>query len=176
MLKMFSTQVAGLFKRISEREELAIEDGARLLAQAAAGEGSIYIYGINEMSAIQFEAENGQEILTSAKAADSINVLSLVSDADRALIVSRFSTDPEAVAAARLLVEKGISFVGISTVILDSDDDLSSLADVHINLGLTKGLLPDDQGGRVGFPTSMAALFVYYALRFTIDEILEEYE
>ena len=34
MLKMFTTQLSGLFNRIFDKEELSIEDGARLLAQA----------------------------------------------------------------------------------------------------------------------------------------------
>ena len=35
MLKMFTTQLTGLFKRIEEKEEYSFEDGARLLAQGA---------------------------------------------------------------------------------------------------------------------------------------------
>jgi hypothetical protein len=57
-----------------------------------------------------------------------------------------------------------------------STGELSELADVHIPLQLTKGLLPDDFGNRYGYPSSMAALFVYHGLKFTIDEILAEYE
>jgi hypothetical protein len=41
---------------------------------------------------------------------------------------------------------------------------------------LTKGLLPDDFGNRYGFPSPMAGLFVYYGLKFTIEEIIAEYE
>lgn len=61
MLKMFSTQLTGLFNRLQEKEDFSIEDGARLLAQAAAGEGTVYIFGIKEMQAValrQFMARN----------------------------------------------------------------------------------------------------------------------
>lgn len=34
MLKIFTTQLAGIFSRIQDKESEAIEDGARLLAQA----------------------------------------------------------------------------------------------------------------------------------------------
>ena len=51
----------------------------------------------------------------------------------------------------------------------------SELADVHIDLQLIKGLLPNDAGERFGYPSSMAALYVYYGLKFTIEEILAEY-
>jgi hypothetical protein len=45
-----------------------------------------------------------------------------------------------------------------------------------MNLQLSKGLLPDEVGNRFGLPSSMAALFTYYGLKFTFDEILAEYE
>ncbi|MBR3379532.1 MAG: DUF2529 family protein, partial [Bacillus sp. (in: Bacteria)] len=34
MLKIFTTQLSGIFSRIGEKQAEAIEDGARLLAQA----------------------------------------------------------------------------------------------------------------------------------------------
>lgn len=49
------------------------------------------------------------------------------------------------------------------------------MADVHIDLRLKKGLLPDELGNRVGYPTSLVALYIYFGLKFTIEEILEEY-
>ncbi len=67
MLKMFSTQVSGLFKRIQEQNEFALEDGARLLAQAAVGDGTIYLCGIGEMAAVEAEATKGAEPLAFVK-------------------------------------------------------------------------------------------------------------
>jgi hypothetical protein len=173
MLKMFSTQLTGLFKRLQEKEEYSIEDGARLLAQAAAGQGTIYIFGTREMNAIGLEAVYGEEPLQSAAILTDEGELEA---ADRVLIVSRFADDAEAVGTARSLLEKEIPFVAMSTVRGDSDGDtLDTLADIHIDLRITKGLLPDETGNRVGYPTSIAALFVYFGLKFTIEEILEEY-
>lgn len=173
MLKMFSTQLTGLFKRLQEKEEYSIEDGARLLAQAAAGQGKIYLYGTLEMQAIGLEAVYGEEPLQTA--AILTNEIELEA-ADRVLIVSRFANDPEALEIARNLQQKGIPFVAISTVRGETDGEgLDTLADVHIDLRMTKGLLPDELGNRVGYPTSMAALFIYFGLKFTIEEILEEY-
>lgn len=171
---MFSTQLSGLFKRLQDHEEFSIEDAARLLAQAPAGEGTIYIYGTNEMSAIPFEAVSGAEPLSGTamltpELAESITI------ADRVLILARHSNDPEAVALAQQLIEKNFPFVAISTVI-DGDNGLHTLADVHIDLKLTKGMLPTETGERIGLPTSMAALFIYYGIKFTIEEIIAEYE
>ncbi|MGA5689449.1 DUF2529 domain-containing protein [Cytobacillus pseudoceanisediminis] len=173
MLKMFSTQLTGLFKRLQEKEEFSIEDSARLLAQAAAGDGKIYIYGTKEMAAIGYEAVQSQEPLRDASILGSDEE---VSETDRVIIFSRHSDDEDAAALAKSLSEKGIPFVAVSTVKTGSSENLADLADVHIDLKLAKGLLPDEEGNRFGFPASMAALFVYYGIKFTIEEILAEYE
>lgn len=171
MLKMFSTQLGGYFQRLLEKEAFALEDGARLLAQAAAGEGKIWIYGTREMKAVELEAIYGEEPLASACIlSDEIEV----DDADRVLIVSRYADDEEAVEIAAILQEKAIPFVAVSTVRTEGKG-LNTLADVHIDLRITKGLLPDELGNRVGYPTSIAALFLYFGLKFTIEEILAEY-
>lgn len=175
MLKIFTTQLTGLFKKMDENEEFSFEDGARLLAQAPAGDGAIYILGIGEMKAVEFEAMEGAEPFKWAKRLDA-SAVSKLSDADRVVIFSRNSTDEPAVRVASALQEKAIPFVAVSTVMDETESGLSEMADVHINLGLKKGLIPDEFGGRFGLPTSMAALFAYYGLKFTIDEILAEYE
>jgi hypothetical protein len=168
MLKMFSTQLAGLFKRIQEKNEFSLEDGARLLAQAAIGDGTIYLHGIHEMEAVVAEATEGAEPFSQIKRwQDSVEV----TPADRVVLFSRFSNDAEAVNLSKKLVELGIPFVAVSTATGDQEA-LTSMADVHIDLLLSKGLIPNEFGNRVGYPASMAALFVYYGLKFTIDEIL----
>ncbi|PGY12500.1 DUF2529 domain-containing protein [Bacillus sp. AFS031507] len=169
MLKMFTTQLTGLLKRIEEKEEYSFEDGARLLAQ-----GPIYIFATKEMKAVEFEALEGAEPLKDA------NVLSLESfgeltDSDRVLLFSRYASDEDAMEVAAQLQEKAIPFVAVSTAVPEGGK-LQELADLHIDLRLTKGLLPDDFGNRYGYPSSMAALFVYFGLKFTIEEILAEYE
>lgn len=176
MLKIFTTQLTGLFKRISEGGELSFEDGARLLAQAPIGDGSIYIFGSKEMKVIEYEAIEGAEPLKGAKALFKSGIEQFT-ETDRVLLVSRFDTDEEANQIASILRNKGIPFVSVSTI-LDggSDQPTVNLADVHIDLKLTKGLLPDEFGNRFGFPASMAALFTYYGLKFSIDEMLSEYD
>ncbi|KON86085.1 hypothetical protein AF332_04150 [Sporosarcina globispora] len=173
MLKMFSTQLTGLFKRLQEKEEFSIEDSARLLAQAAAGDGKIYIYGTKEMAAIGYEAVQSQEPLRDAAILESD---AEVAETDRVIIFSRHSDDEDAAALAKSLSEKGIPFVAVSTVKAENNVNIADLADVHIDLKLAKGLLPDEEGNRFGYPASMAALFVYYGIKFTIEEILEENE
>jgi hypothetical protein len=174
MIKMFTTQLSGLFKRISEKQEFEIEDAARLLAQAAVGQGSIYIKAFGEMEAVTAEALYGAEPLPSAKKFDESAALT---EADRVLVVTRLSSDGEAVEFANKLAADGVSFVGISGVVGESDGGLDKLADLHLDTKVIKGMLPGEEiGERVCMPTSMAALYIYFALGFVIREMLEEYE
>ncbi len=181
MLKMFSTQLAGLFKRIQEQNEFSFEDGARLLAQAAASSaGAIYICGFGEMGAVEMEACYGAEPLAFVKKWDDIQDITV---ADRVVLFSRFSNDGDAIALAQSLVAQGIPFVAVATDVeaaglVDKKmavDDLTKLADVFIDLKLAKGLLPDESGNRVGYPAAMAGLFVFHGLKFTLEEILADF-
>jgi Domain of unknown function (DUF2529) len=173
MIKMFTTQLSGLFKRISEKQEFEIEDAARLLAQAAVGQGSIYIKAYGEMEAVTAEALHGAERLPSVKKFDESVPLT---EADRILVVTRLSTDEEAVGFAKGLADEGVPFVGISGLV-GENEGLAEIADLHLDTKVIKGMLPGEEiGERVCMPTSMAALYIYFALGFVIREMLEEYE
>lgn len=185
MLKIFTTQLQGVFNRIGSSEEFAFEDAARLLAQATVGDGRIYVHGVKEMKAVEAEATTGAEPLMSATLLSDLDSYHDLTDTDRALIVSRFSTDEEAISTAKALKGLGIKIVGISTVmepesesvgLAEGIETLESLSDVHIDMKLKKPLIPGDDGERFGFPSSMVALYVYHGLAFTLKEILEEQE
>jgi uncharacterized phosphosugar-binding protein len=173
MLKMFSTQLSGLFKKIQEKGEFAFEDAARLIAQAAVSDSAIYFYGTKEMEAVVLEATLGAEPLRYAKSLPED--LDDVQDSDRAIIISRYSNDEDALECAGKLTQRGIPFVAIASK-AEAEKDLFDLADVSLDLHVTKGLLPDEMGNRFGLPFGIAALFAYYGLKFTLDEILAEYE
>ncbi len=101
MLKIFSTQLSGYFSRVSQKEEMNIEDSARLLAQALVGEGFIYLHGTNEMDGVVAEALFGAEPMKQAKRLFEDGKEVEVTSADRVLLISRFSTDEEVVAIAK---------------------------------------------------------------------------
>lgn len=173
MQKMFTTQLAGLFKRIFEKEEFNIEDGARLLAQAPVGEGAIFIKGFKEMEGVLAEAIDGAEPLKSALRLESVDTLT---NADRVLLITRFADDIEAISLGENLIEKNIPFVAIAGENKSEGRSLADLADVFIPTYIVKPLLPTEDGSRVGFPSLMAALYIYFSLKFSIEDILEEYE
>lgn len=173
MLKMFSTQLNGLLKKIQDQNEFAFEDGARLIAQASVGAGNIYVYGENEMEAVVAEAKDSAEPLENMKRWNGQDVS--LTEADRVIIFSRYSHDHSAVRAGKWLVENRIPFVAVSTHLANEEENLVQLADVHIDLHLKKSLLPDEEGNRFGYPASIAALYVYYGLKLTLKDILEDY-
>lgn len=172
MLKILSTQLAGVFQRISAQEEQQFEDAARLLAQAVISNGTIFIYGIGEMEAVVAEALHGAERLLNVKQLD----MNKVTTADRVLIVSRFCTDEKAIRIAQQLREQNIWTIGMSSVIAEAKASLVDYVDVHIDLCLKKPLVPAEDGTRVGFPSAVAALFAYHSLALMTQEIVAEYE
>ncbi|MBP3039096.1 DUF2529 domain-containing protein [Bacillaceae bacterium Marseille-Q3522] len=174
MLKMFSTQMTGLLKRLLEKNEYEIEDSARLLAQAAVGDGTIYLYGTQEMKAIPIEALEGAEPFPQAAVWNADDNLELISEADRFMIISRFCTDVSAGNLAKQLNKQSIPFVAISTVLQEAEYNYMELADVSFDLGLKKGMLPDEAGNRYGYPAAAAALMIYHSIKFTFDEILSD--
>ncbi|KAA0764844.1 DUF2529 domain-containing protein [Bacillus sp. SH5-2] len=174
MLKIFSTQLSGYFSRVSQKEEMNIEDSARLLAQALVGDGYIYLHGTNEMEGVIVEALFGAEPMQQAKRLFENGKEAKVTSADRVLLISRFSTDEEVIQIAKKLQEDGHSIVGISAI-QEGAASLEQYTDVHIDTKLLKGLIPDDEGNRYGFPSLIVALFAYHGIKFTIDEMLNEY-
>ncbi|MBO1624062.1 DUF2529 domain-containing protein [Bacillus cereus] len=175
MLKIFSTQLSGYFTRISQTEEMNIEDSARLLAQALVGDGIVYLHGTQEMEGVVLEALHGAESLKQAKRLIENGNQADVTSADRVLLISRFSTDEDIISLAKKLQEEGHSIVGISAI-QNGDVSLEQFTDVHIDTKLLKGLIPDDEGNRYGFPSLILSLFAYHGLKFTIDEMINEYE
>ena len=173
MLKIFSTQLSGVFKKIMEKESFEMEDAGRLLAQAIVGDGSVFIHGFGEMQGVVAESMEGEEPFPKAKRySDDV----VISREDRLLLFSRHSNDPEAIKLAHHLQQLDIPFVAVSTVVQSETESLLELADVHIDLRIQRGLIPDETGNRFGYPTLIAALFAYYGIKFTLEEIIQEYE
>lgn len=173
VLKMFSTQLNSLFQKIMNDEAFNIEDAARLLAQAAISDGTIYIQGFDEMMGVSNEAINGIEPLIKAKKFHSDAKLTYK---DRFLLFSRYSDDKEAIQLAQRLKQEKIPFVAVSTIVETTAESLDALADIHINLRVQRGLIPDESGNRTGYPSLLVALFTYFGIKLTLEEILQEYE
>lgn len=173
MLKIFTTQLNGVFQKILKQEEL-FEDASRFLAQAIIGEGKVYVHGTKEFSGIVSEIKYGADVLPSIEPLFENGNMKPLSSVDRVLLFTRQADDEEAIQIAKNLTEAEIGFVAVSTVI--ENDSLSDLADVFINYELTRKLVPTDEGDRIGLPTLLAGLFIYHCLILTVNEILADFE
>ncbi|MDA7025368.1 DUF2529 domain-containing protein [Bacillus sp. CLL-7-23] len=176
MLKIFTTQLLGIFNRIQEKEALAIEDGARFLAQAVISDHSIYVYGKKELEGILNEALHSSEPFPSVKPLPHDEVdWPVFQPADKVLMFCASPTDNDERQTAEKLNEKGVGLIIVSPSSKE-DTSIESFADVHIDLNLTRPLLPNEDGTRFGFPSLMVSLYIYHALSFTLKEILQEYQ
>ncbi len=173
MLKIFSTQLTGIIKNITN-DEFSIEDAARLLAQSTIGEGHIYICGLQEMAGVAYEATQGIEALPYFKVLSTSDNLSKLSSADRVLLITRYHNDEEAIQLAKQLSNQNIPFVALSTVMDPNQPGLQDLADIHINLHLKRGLVPTETGERIGYPSLLIALYTFHNITLTLRELLEE--
>ncbi|MED1740570.1 DUF2529 domain-containing protein [Bacillus swezeyi] len=176
MLKIFTTQLSGIFNRIQEGEALPIEDGARLLAQAVISDHSIYVYGKNELEGILKEALYSSEPFPSAKPLpQNEEDWPAFQTADKVLMFCSHPSDDSDLEIAKRLNEKGIGLVAVSPSGKE-DAPVATFADVHIDSKLKMPLLPGEDGTRFGFPSLMVSLYIYHALSFTLKEILQEYQ
>ena len=89
MLKFF--QLKWLFLQSFSKEEMNIEDSARLLAQALVGDGFIYLHGTNEMEGVVAEALFGAEPMKQAKRLFENGKEAEVTSADRVLLLAVFN-------------------------------------------------------------------------------------
>ncbi|MFG6496021.1 DUF2529 family protein [Fictibacillus sp. UD] len=173
MLKIFSTQVAGLLKSISDKEEQSIEEASRLLAQTVLSEGTVYFNGFGEMGAVVSEALYGENQFRQAAEFSDTKFEELLT-IDSVVVASRFVDDEEAVefcAKVREIADCHVILMGGYR----KEADLEKAADIVIDTKAVRGLVPLDDGSRLGFPSGLAALFVYYALFLTTEEILEDF-
>ncbi|MGA9290817.1 MAG: DUF2529 family protein [Anaerobacillus sp.] len=172
MIKIFTTQLMGKFQLIQDQHEMVIEDIARLFAQSITGGGTIYFYGEHELQGAALEAVYGNEKLPSSAILHDPAVLT---DNDCVILFTRFNDDQKTAERAKEFKEYGAAVVGISATRKDATPALEQNVQFHINTGLTAGLVPNDDGERVGYPSLLTSLYVYHALYLTTREILEEH-
>lgn len=169
-MKMLTTQLNGLFDRIAKNNEEAIEETARLLAQATVGEGRVIIAGFDELSAVQTVAVTSGNPLAGAV---SYHPDLEIHQADRVWLLTRTAEHAEALALAHRLAEAFIPFAVVAPE-KEADHALFDLAMTHISTGLLRGLLPGEDGERIVEPHALVALFIYEAVKISYDEMLSD--
>lgn len=171
MSKILTTQLTGLFQRIEQSEEEAIEETARLLAQAAIGQGTVYFATFGEMEAIAIQAAQGVQPFTKfSRYHGSVEL----SPADRVIIFARQANDAQAIQLAKKLHADFIPFAAVASEMASDDNELSNLAYTYISLKMRGGILPHPTklGERIVFPHIMASLYIYEAIKMEFDEMV----
>jgi hypothetical protein len=170
-MKMLTTQICGLLQRIAGNGEESIEETARLLAQATIGEGRVIIAGFGEMEAVTATAFYGAEPLSGAV---RYEFGMDITTADRIWLLTRSVMDESALELARQLAERFIPFAALAAEKSANGNELEDLAYTYISTGLTRGLLPVDDGERIVQPHALGALFVYEAVKIAYDEMISD--
>lgn len=173
MTKILATQLNGLFQKISKNEEEAIEQTARLLAQASVGDGHVYFATFGELQAIELHALLSMEPFYNLKKWSSDLQLSNV---DRVLLFTQSCQNEEALKLARKLSEQFIPFAVVSSEAQEAQNELSDLAYTYISMHIRGGIVPHPTKltERAVFPHLHAALFIYEAIKLIYDEMLED--
>ena len=161
-MDLLTAQLNQLFAHLSKQQE-AIDSIAGVLAQAAAAGGTIFIAAFGEMKAVTAVALHSKEPLA---AAAEWAPASIVTDIDRVWILA---PDEEGNELAGRLSDAGIPFAFMAP-----ESGSSELADAFLPLELRKGILLQDDALSVIVPHAMAALYVYQAVKSSIDRLLAD--
>ena len=173
MSKILTTQLTGLLQRIQQSEDESIEETARLLAQAAIGQGIVYFACYGEMEGIAINAAFGADpFVKFARYTDDV----VLTDADRVIIFTRSCEDQQALQLAKKLYEDFIPFAAVASEVASDTNELSELAYTYISLKIRGGILPHPTklGERIVMPHLIGGLFVYEAIKMEFDEMIGE--
>lgn len=161
-MKLLSSQLTQIFERIDLLEQ-SLEEIARLFAQTAIGEGTIFIAAFGEMKAVAAAALESSEPLPSASEWKTDSILT---SADRVFILSKKDEGDEL--AGRL------SDAAIPFAMLSAESYKSDLPEVFLSLGIDEGIPADETDGRTIVPHAMAALYAYHRIKVMLDRMLAE--
>ncbi|MBG9785175.1 DUF2529 family protein [Shouchella lehensis] len=167
MDKIYTTQLIGLLKKINDTQLDELENAARLLSQSIMANGTIYVKGIAELKALEYATTASYESLPNGE----IYSNQTLSSVDRFLLFSPDASDFE---TTKLL--KDCSEAGVPVVLMITEDCICNEidADSVIELGLTKGLTPNEHGERIGHPGLIATLYMYNQLYLNTLDIVNE--
>ncbi|MCG7343885.1 DUF2529 domain-containing protein [Sporosarcina sp. ACRSL] len=173
-MKILTTQIGGLLQRAGSNNEEAVEETARLLAQATIGEGRVIFAGFDELEAVGLNAIFAAEPFRGAvRYDDGMEIHS----ADRVWLFTRSATDVRALQLARMLAEQFIPFAVVAGEKATEDNELADLAYTYMATGVVKGILPGEAiGSRIVQPHVLVALFLYEAVKMAYDEMVSEEE
>ncbi|SER63577.1 DUF2529 family protein [Salisediminibacterium halotolerans] len=174
-MKIFTTQLQGLLAK-NEPDEDTLEDAARIICQAITSDGDLYIWSEGDLAGLSGQALSGSDPLKNCRELTSDHLPHL-SPLDTLILASADRQSPAGKNLVQAANHAGTRLIGItSDAPLDENHGApwTDKADVVLSNGVKQGLIPQDDGSRIGTPHLLAALYLYYPLYFAVTEILED--
>lgn len=172
-MKMYITQLRGVFETISRDNEEALEETGRRLAQSLVSGGKIYVHGWSDFSSVVHEATASPNALPGIQPLfDEKGQRAALSEQDTVLLFTPTGFEDEALNLAQTSRPLEVVLIGVS--FKNESPSFEEAWDVHLTLPPAEPLIPFTDTKKMGVPSSLAALFLYQLIFFSAMEILEE--
>ncbi|SFE61956.1 DUF2529 family protein [Alteribacillus iranensis] len=171
-MKMFATQLQGMFQKIVALEE-PLEDGARLLAQAPAGAGKLYVSATPELTGIAMSLAAHQE---APKDTMYWQPSSSPDSTDRVLLFAGKKEAAELSQQIEFLKKQEVPLVIVAPFSQEDIETDLDFTDIWIQTPGRDGIIPAEDGSRMGEPTALCSLFTGQLLYLYIKEMMEEFD
>ncbi len=171
-MKIFTTQLIGLLRKVEQEEHFAIDETARLLAQSAMGDGGrVILYGTDELDAVVTRALLGAEPMQRAVRYEEGMTFEKT---DRVFLMGRYANDERLLTIAQQLFDSFIPFAAMTATLPGDDNVLETLAYTYICTHTPEGFVPTDDGQRIGRPHALLATFVLEAIMMQYHDIIRQ--
>lgn len=172
-MKMYITQLRGVFETLSRDNEEALEETGRRLAQSLVSGGKIYVHGWSDCSVVVHEATASPNALPGTQPLfDKEGQLAALSKWDSVLLFTPTEFEEEALNLSQTFHSLGVDSIAVS--FKNESPSFGEAWDVHLTLPPAEPLIPFTDTKKMGVPSSFAALFLYHLIFFSTMEILEE--
>ncbi|RKD76068.1 uncharacterized protein DUF2529 [Sinobaca qinghaiensis] len=168
-MKIFATQLQGIFQSIASKQEEAFEDASRLLLQAVSGTGTLYIAAAPSLKGTAVSLCSHPDAPEGLVFTEDIP--SGMQEADRLLLLT--DQDSSMLSRQGAAGRASASSVIIGPASAQENTELEAL-DVWLATFVRGGIVPTDTGEKQGDPASLAALFTGQLLFLYMQEMLEE--
>ncbi|RSL28910.1 DUF2529 family protein [Salibacterium salarium] len=169
-MKVFATQLQGVFNKVLEEEE-AVEDGSRLLAQGPGGTGTLWISGTASMEGNAITLASHPDAPAGTKVLQNIGPTFPDSN-DRVLVLAEKGESLTTIVTD--LKQKEVPVVVIAPYAEEDGEVELEPTDVWLHTHVRGGIVPDEDGNRMGSPSALCTLFAGQLLFLNMREMLEE--
>ncbi|WEG13091.1 DUF2529 family protein [Pullulanibacillus sp. KACC 23026] len=171
-MKMYITQLRGVFEKVSQENEDVLEEAGRRLAQTIASDGQIFVHDFSPIPLLSMEATKSENTLPNVQPLLNDEATKQLSERDLLLLYLQKDYEDEAIRLIKSVKPSGAQIIGILSA--DIIDPFGDLFDACLTVPVSEPLIPFDDFGKMGHPESLTLLFTYHLLYFSVMEIVSE--